>query len=51
MARGARCLVERETVTPCEDILLSHLRTDMSCGLGLRKPYTPIRSNGYEADA
>jgi hypothetical protein len=25
------------------------LRTDMSSGPGLRKPYTPIRSNGYEA--
>jgi hypothetical protein len=26
------------------------LRTDMSCGPGLRKPYIPILSNGYEAD-
>jgi hypothetical protein len=24
------------------------LRTDMSSGTGLRKPYTPIRSNGYD---
>jgi hypothetical protein len=24
MARGAGCPVERETVAPCEDILLSH---------------------------
>jgi hypothetical protein len=24
MARGAGCPVERETVDPCEDILLSH---------------------------
>jgi hypothetical protein len=26
------------------------LRTNMSYGPGLRKLYTPIRSNGYEAD-
>jgi hypothetical protein len=44
LAWGTGCPVEPAIGSPLEKMsYLVTLRTDMFCGLGLRKPYTPTR--------
>jgi hypothetical protein len=50
MARGAGGSVERKTVSPCEDVLLSHPKDCHACGPGLMNPCTPTRFCGEETD-
>jgi hypothetical protein len=50
MARGVGCSVERKTVSPCEDILLSHPKDCYVCGPGFRNPCTPTRFCEEETD-
>jgi hypothetical protein len=43
LARGTRCPIERGISSPLMKTSCSvTLRTDMFCGPGLRKPYTPL---------
>jgi hypothetical protein len=50
MAWGAGFSVVWKTVSPCEDILLSHPKDCYVGGPGLRNPCTPTRFCGEETD-